>query len=455
MRSLRATLTWWHGGSLVSMYLLGAAVIWLLAWSDARRDLTTAVVSEAEGVGASLASVPPSEVSELGALVADPVPVWVRLLAGGEPVAAAPGFPQRRSGSSPGDARKRVESWLGADGGRYLSVYEAVAGHPGWRVEATASLSAAQAHLRRLAWALSFAGLVLLPLVALVSRHLARWGLGPLARLVERVRGFDDSSLEGRLELDGQVPEELHALTSEFNALLARIEQTVEASHRFMTDASHELRNPLSVLRTGLEVTLRRPRRAEEYRDQISATLGEVERLQAILESLLLLARDAPGEVPRIDRRPVPVARLVAATFASLGVAAREREVALRSEVAPELQVPGEENLLRLLLFNLVDNAIRFSPAGGEVWVEALRTDGCVALRVRDHGPGVDPELRPRLFERFAAGPDGGERVGGLGLSFARWVAHRHGGTLELEDSIVSGSSFRVVLPGQRLAMVR
>lgn len=458
MRSLRSTLTWWLVGSLLAIYLFGSLVIWLVAWRDVRRDLNIAVTAEAEGVAAALAIARPQEVEELRGVVADPIPIWVRLLAGNEVVATAPGFPQRPSRLSVAAPGSRLERWRGADGEGYVSVFEAVGAHPGWRVEATARTAVVAAQQGRLAWALLLAGLVLSPIVALVSRHLARWGLEPLARLVGEVRSFDDSRLTDRLAIQADAPEELHSLTQEFNLLLARIEATVKASHRFIADASHELRNPLSVLRTGLEVTLRRPRDTEEYRLQLVAMLGEIERLQATLESLLLLARDAPGEVPRIDRRPVSLAALVAATLASLEVAADERGVALRNEVASGLQLVGEESLLRLLLFNLVDNAIRFSPAGGEVRIEAQHEESAIVLRVRDQGPGVDPALRPRLFERFVSGrgeegaghPDRGrsERVGGLGLAFSRWVAQRHGGGLELEESGDGGCCFRVLLPG-------
>lgn len=453
MRSLRSILTWWFGGTLVATYLLSAALIWILATGDLRRDLTVEVSSEAESVAAALATSPPSEVDELRGLDTDPVPIWVRLIDGaGATVAETPGYPKLR-GPAPipaGDG----DDWSGdredADGVRYASAREAVVGHPGWIVETSARLSWVAAQERRLGWTLSLAGLVIVPLILLAGHRISAWGLGPLSKLVQEVRTIDHSRLGGRLALEANAPRELAALRDEFNALLSRIQQTVEASHELTTAASHELRNPLAVLRTSLEVTLRRPRTADAYHEQLRKTLAEIERVQAVVESLLFLARDAPGEVPHIDRRPVAVDRLVAATLASFELAAGSRGISFAGVVEPGLAVLGEESLLRVLLFNLVDNAVRFSPDGEEVRVEARGDGERVELFVVDRGPGVDPALGSRLFERFAAGREGGERVGGLGLAFARWVAERHGGELELEPT-AAGASFHVVLPAAAL----
>ncbi len=451
MRSLRSTLTWWFGGSLIATYLLSAGLIWILATGDLRRDLAIAVSSEAESVAAALTTSDPRDVQELRALDADPVPIWIRLVdRTGATLAATPGYPDLRGPTPVPDPGGDGDDWNGdredVDGVRYASAREAVVGRPGWIVETSARLSWVVAQERRLGWTLSLAGLVIVPLILLASHRISAWGLGPLSKLVEEIRTIDHSSLESRLWLEANAPSELASLADEFNAMLSRIQQTVEASHHFTTDASHELRNPLAVLRTSLEVTLRRPRSAEDYHEQLRKTLAEIERVQATVESLLLLARDAPGEVPRIDRRPVAVDRLVAATLSSFELAARSRGVSLAGDVEPGLAVLGEESLLRLLLFNLVDNAVRFSPDGQEVRVEARAAGDRVELFVVDRGPGVAPELGARLFERFAAGHDGGERVGGLGLAFARWVARRHGGELALEPTAV-GTSFQVALP--------
>ena len=443
MRSLRSTLAWWFGGSLIGLYGIAAVLIGSLAVRDGRRAFWLALNAESESVAAVVASGA-VEAPEFTRLDTEPFPLWVELRDGGRRLAATPGFPQRPAGRAvPQDEGSEV--WEGADGALYGSAREAVAGRPGWLVESSASYTAVLAGERRLASILALTGLLIAPLVLLGSRRVARWAASPLSNLVAEIRTFDHADSRSRLPLPARSPAELKTLVDEFNALLTRIQRTVEALHRFTADASHELRNPLAVLRTGLEVTLRRPRTAAEYEELAHGTLREIERVQATVESLLLLAREAPGESPNVERRPVDLERLADLTLASFAIPAEERGIRLTRRILPGLAALGEEALLRLLLFNLLDNALRYAPDGSEVTVEAVAEGGRAVLWVRDQGPGIAADLRDRLFERFAAG-DPGARVGGLGLAFCRWVTERHGGRLLLE-TVPLGTCFRVELP--------
>jgi two-component system heavy metal sensor histidine kinase CusS len=243
-------------------------------------------------------------------------------------------------------------------------------------------------------------------------------------------------------------------LSRTFNALLGRLEENVERMRRFTADASHEIRNPLSVLRAGLEITLRRERTAQEYQELLRENLQEIDRLHAVVEGILLLARDMPGQPLRIHRAPVDVGDLSRATAAFFEVSAAERGIRVDVQAEPGLVVTGDAGLLRLVVFNLLDNALKHSPDYEIVRLEARGQGDAVSLVVADRGPGVRPEDRDRIFERFyRGGPGAGDGVGGIGLSVVRWVAEAHGGSARLLDSD-RGAAFEVVLPGMLSAHI-
>jgi two-component system OmpR family sensor kinase/two-component system sensor histidine kinase QseC len=217
---------------------------------------------------------------------------------------------------------------------------------------------------------------------------------------------------------------------------------------RFTADASHEIRNPLSVLRVGLEVALRRPRDATEYRRVIQDNLQEIQRLQAVLEGLLALAREVPGAPHPLVRTAVDFSDVVAQTVEMFSTVASERGIRIDTAIDPDLVVDGDAQLLRLAAFNLVDNAVKHSPPATRVEVRAGVRKGEVTLVVADQGPGVPPERRERVFQRYSrAQPDGEAGVGGLGLSVVAWVAGRHGGHVQVIDS-PRGATFELSLPG-------
>jgi signal transduction histidine kinase len=332
--------------------------------------------------------------------------------------------------------------------GPYLVVRHVVGGTlRGAAVEAIAPTASLRAAQYQLAGSLGLIGLVVIPLAALGGRLLARRALRPIDGLVGRIRALDSSRLGDRLALPEGAVQEVAVLASAFDDLLGRLQTSVETMRRFTADASHEIRNPLSVLRTGLEVALRRPRQNEEYRTLIQENLRELERLQAVLEGLLVLARDVPGTEYPLARVPVDFSHLIEQTADGFGTVAAERGIRIEEAIDPALQVEGDPQLLRLVVFNLLDNALKYSPSGETVRLEASAGDTEVTLLVADRGPGVAPEDRERLFGRFfRAEPASRPGVGGLGLSVVLWVTELHGGKVRLLDTD-QGAAFEVTLP--------
>jgi signal transduction histidine kinase len=449
-RSLKFAFTWWFAGTLVVLYGVVATAAALDAAADARRDVAQALKGEAETVATYVAATGRLDAPELAAPEHDPVTLWLRVLRGRRVVAATPGFPPIPiEAPSPAGQQQTTAARL-AGGGGFLVVQHPVGGlGQGLTVEAAGSTAPLLATRRRVNGGLLLVGLVVIPIAAFGGRLLAAWALAPVDSLVAAIRTVDPERMGQRLTVPAGSAAEVAALAGAFDDLLDRLQASIESTRRFTADASHELRNPLSVLRTGLEVALRRPRPAEEYRDLLRRSLEEIQRVQTVVEGLLALARDAPGQLEPLEPQPVDLSDLVAQTAAAFAAVAGEAQVTIEQSVPTGLTVPGDPALLRLLVFNLLDNAIRHSPEGGAVALRAEEREDGVRLLVEDGGPGVAAADRERLFGRFyraGRSPDGG--VGGLGLSVVRWVAERHGGLVRLLDR-ERGAAFEVLLPAE------
>jgi two-component system OmpR family sensor kinase len=278
---------------------------------------------------------------------------------------------------------------------------------------------------------------------------LAAGALRPIDKIVAMARRIGDATLGERLPHPG-TRDEVGRLVTTLNEMLGRIERSVEPQRRFTADASHELRSPLSRLRAELDVALLRPRAAAEYEAVIRSSLDEVERLSRLTEALLTLARLDTGEDRDAVSAPVALAPVVDEELRRLAPDAARRRVRIAHEPAPIAAVNVSPTALRLVVANLLDNAVKFSAPGGQVTVTSLRRDGHVLLTVSDTGPGIPPEERSRLFERFYRGSAAGspDTPGvGLGLAICRSIVEANGGTITLDSAPGNGASFTVSLP--------
>jgi len=440
--TLVSRLTWWFAVSLLALYGLPATLVYLYESVQARQYSMLTLKTEAESLASYVAQSGSLDAPELRKPEEAPIPMWLRVTRDGRVLAQTPGTPTL-------PARNGPEEVVSVSYGReYIVVRHEVGGRtPGQWVEAIGSMEPLEQDQRRLGAGLLLIGLVVIPLAALGGRALAGRALRPIGGLVAAIRGLDPAHMDSRLPVPGKVVEEVTVLSTAFNGLLDRLDENVERMRRFTADASHEIRNPLSVLRTGLEIGLRRERSVPEYQELLRENLREIERLHAVVEGLLLLARDGSREGLRMAREPVDLSQVVSETAGSLAASAAEFGVRIEMTAEPGCTVAGDAGLLRLVVFNLLDNALKHSPEGESVSVEVGRSNGDAALRIADRGPGVRPEDRDRLFERFfRGGPASGTGVGGIGLSVVRWVAEAHGGSVRLLDSD-RGAVFEVVLP--------
>jgi heavy metal sensor kinase len=295
--------------------------------------------------------------------------------------------------------------------------------------------------------------------VVVVAAGLGYWlagrALSPVGVMAATARDITEHDLNRRIELHLPPGDELGDLAATFNSMLDRLETAFAGLQRFTADAAHELRAPLALMRAQVDIVLRRDRTPDEYRASHRALLEEIERLSRMADQLLLLARaDAGALEPRSEAVDLP--DLLEGTVERWRPAAVDREVALESELPLDGELRADPELLRRLFDNLLDNALRHTPAGGAVTVSAGASHGTWRIVVDDTGPGVAPELRPRLFERFArADPARGRDTGGagLGLSLSAAIAGVHGGRIAVEQAPTGRwARFVVTLPREREA---
>ena len=230
---------------------------------------------------------------------------------------------------------------------------------------------------------------------------------------------------------------------------LRPITEALRMQRQFTADASHELRTPVSVVRAAAEVTLGREHRDEaEYREALAIVGGQARRLSRLVEDMLVLARADAGGYPL---RPVDLYldELVADCRRAVDVLASERGVRIESGRSAEIPYRGDEDLLRQLVLNVLQNAVQHTPAGGSVAVDLRRESDAVRIRITDSGPGIAADDQGRIFDRFVQlDPSRRGQGTGLGLPIARWIAEAHRGSLVLEKSGPGGSTFCVSLPG-------
>lgn len=288
----------------------------------------------------------------------------------------------------------------------------------------------------------------------LVTWSLARRALAPVVEVTALAREIEATQLSRRLPVP-EVKDEIGRLVETFNQMIARLESSFEAMKRFTADASHELRSPLTNVKSTVELALDRPRDASEYRTALASVGEEAERLRRIVEDLLLLARADSGRLP-FEREPVRLDVIGMEVAESFGPRAAESGLRVEADGGPEVVVAGDERWLRQLVQNLVENAVRFSPApapGRPAPLVAIRVsaDGADAiLAVEDEGPGIPEPERERVFERFyrvdASRHRDAATGAGLGLAICSWIVEAHGGSIRASDRPGGGTVIRVRL---------
>jgi two-component system heavy metal sensor histidine kinase CusS len=347
-------------------------------------------------------------------------------------------FPSAGTNSKPRDVRL---------GGKLFSLATATAetGGRAVTVQIAQDRSGDDRFLRNFGWltaAMLAGGIVA---AALIAISVARRGLRPLAQMRAAVERIEPSHLAERLDAT-RWPLELRPLAAAFDAMVERLETSFTRLSQFSADLAHELRTPIANMIGEAQVALTRSRSPDEYRAVVESSVAECERLSAIVDNLLFLARAEAAE-PQVQRERFDARAAVQKLAAYYSTLAEERHITIRCEGNGE--IVADRLLFDRALTNLLDNALRFAPDGGEIaiYIEAA-VDGATSVRIQDNGPGIPAEHLAHVFERFYRVDASRSSTGtGLGLALVKSIAQLHGGSALIESEPGRGTSVRLIFP--------
>ena len=277
---------------------------------------------------------------------------------------------------------------------------------------------------------------------------LMRRALNPVDEITRGAEQITSRNLSQRLPV-ARTGDQLERLSSSLNRMIERLEESFLYVSRFTADASHELRTPLTILRGELEAASGQPEVGPDLRETIGSALEETERLSRIVESLMAISRLDAGKAG-MERDILDLAELAASTTEQIRLLAVDKDVALQCESEERVAVEGDRARLKQVIVNLVDNAIKYTPAGGLVGVKVRASNGRAMLEVNDNGVGIPAEALPHIFERFYRVDKARSRQmggAGLGLSIIKAIVTAHGGQVRVESVEGGGSRFLVELP--------
>jgi two-component system OmpR family sensor kinase len=450
--SLRTRLTVWYSIALFATLIIFAAVV---IWQQGRIGIRRVDRELEESVG-TLWNVLSDELAETSDPHAAAVEALHTLAMPGHPAAILDGFGNvlaaEWNGLAADDVRSRAR-----EGRR---VWTAESPDSAWRVMAMprsvgthsfalvvgSQLADAYRERREAQQAMWIGIPIALVLAGAGGLWLATVGLRPITKMAQRASQLAPTGLDDLGESERQ--DELGQLARAFNGLVGRLREALQTQRQFMADASHELRTPLSVVQSAADVALgREERSASEYRETLGIVRTQARRLGHLVDDMLVLARADAGGYP-LRRVDLYLDELLTECGRTVDVLARERSIAVEICSPQDVSFVGDEDLLRRMLLNIVQNAVQNTRTGGVVRLTLTPNGHDVAIRVQDQGQGVPDGDAARIFDRFVQ-LDASRRNGGagLGLPIARWIAESHGGTLDLESSSAAGSTFRIVLP--------
>lgn len=285
-------------------------------------------------------------------------------------------------------------------------------------------------------------------LAAVVGWEMSRRALRPMKSLATAARQIDIEQLQERLPTRG-ASDEVDEVAQAFNETLARLENSVGQMKQFTASISHELRTPLTTLRGEAEIALLEARSVDEYKRVLASQLEEFDKLSHMINQLLVLANAEAGEIQWTDQS-VDLSDMVVSLLEQLEPVAAAKRITMKAAAEAHVHVRGDASWIERVVLNLLDNAIKFTPEGGNVTVSLAAKRAEAALIVQDNGIGIPAEALPHIFERFyRAEPSRSKQIEGvgLGLALARWIVEKHRGRITVESQPGKGSCFTVFLP--------
>jgi two-component system OmpR family sensor kinase len=443
LESLRARLLLWYTSILVLVILAFGGAVCYLFWRSLLTSLDEGLRQRARAIGASLQPL------------------------GGDTFELDPPEELMRYFQTHGGPRRYYVIWNDhgalvdrSDPDVYVPILEAAAARSrmGMREVAVSATSGATVLVAQetsdlrsevwvLGWTVAGAAGVALGLSLLGGWFLVHGALAPIARISRTAKAMSEGDLSARIAID-RTETELGQVALTLNQAFDRLQDTLDRQRRFTADASHELRTPLSVLCLEVEWALARERGAAEYRETLDTCWRAAERMRAVIEGLLTLARADAGDL-MLSRVPVALDEVAREVVAQLRPLATKRSVDV-TVTGDAAEVSGDPNLLREVVINLVSNAIHYNRDKGRVELAVWKDEPSACLLVTDTGIGISSDDLPRVFERFFRADKARAREAGgagLGLAVSRWIVESHGGEITCTSEVGRGTSFLVRLP--------
>ena len=285
-------------------------------------------------------------------------------------------------------------------------------------------------------------------LAALIGFLLARRSLQPIHRIISCADIITRGDLTQRIP-EEPVHDELGELTRTLNRMLASLEDSFSRERRFTSDASHELRTPIAVIRAYAESLLTDTSLSAAHQENVEVILSECRKIQRVIEQMLTLTRAQEHRYP-IEMEQICLNNVLDGVLQALRPIADAKSITLHFAADDRIELTADQSLMTQLLLNLTENAVKYGKNGGDVWVNAVHSGSNTRLTVADNGIGISAENLPHIFERFFRADASRDRTGtGLGLSIAEWIVTVHGGTIHVESKLKEGTTFVVTLPNQ------
>jgi heavy metal sensor kinase len=460
-QSLRFRLTVWHAAVLTVVFTALGIVFFVQLKTFLEDTLLDDLLRRARQIGSTLvADVPRTGKERLARAVEDLYAPekgdrFIRITGADGSILYLSGRPM--GGGFDPAAVPPIGSWPAAESvrnerlpggaGILVAACRVTPGPVSYLIEVGTSAEPAEALLRRLAILLGI-GLPVVIAVAVGGGYLlVRRALRPVDEIAGKAEVITQHNLGERLPVS-HTGDEIERLAVALNLMITRLEDAVRISKRFVVDASHELRTPLTILRGELESLAQGPSAAGELADRLGSLLEEVERLTKIVERLFALSRldagEAQAEWTRFD-----LAEMTVSTADQMRLLADDKRIAITCEAPDPVLVEGDRARLKQVVVNLLDNAVKYTPAGGSISLKVAARGGRAVLEVADSGMGISEEALPHIFERFYRADRSRSREtegAGLGLAIVKSICNAHGGELQVESAPGRGSRFRVRL---------
>jgi heavy metal sensor kinase len=462
-RSISFRLVAWYAGLLAGIFLLLCALLYLNLRHFLENDLRQSQLRRARQIGQTLLV----HVKQTGEVyVASQVADWydpdindrfIRITRADGTlvyVSKAPkdgSFDPAEVPPVPGSSKTEFCSKVKLSGGNTLLVAALnfkSSGNPDYLVEFGALLDPVESMLNHLFLQLALGLPLAVIIVAGGGYLLVRRALTPVEQITRAAERITQHNLSERLPVSS-TGDELERLSVSLNSMITRLDDAFQNSKRFVADASHDLRTPLTILRGELENFAEDPRLDAELRDRAGSMLEEVVHLGKIVEQLFALSRLDAGEA-QTEWTQFDLSELAKTTADQMSLLAEDKGISISCDASQPMPVKGNHVRLKQVVVNLLDNAIKYTPEKGAIQLRVLAINGHAVLEVEDNGIGIPPDALPHIFERFyrvdqARSAD--SESAGLGLSIVKSICAAHGAEVEAHSAVGSGSCFRVKLP--------